>query len=61
MNPVTREVKEQRSIPLPDLLDAVSLDRTKVVQVVERHESLKLKAKITEKQNLAYHEVLFIE
>lgn len=61
MNPVTREVKEQGSIPLPDLFDEVNLDRTKVVQVVEQHKLLKLKAKITEKQNIAYHEVVFVE
>ena len=58
MNPVRAILEEQGCIPLPDLLQRVSLDRTKVLQVIQEHESIDLKVRVDEDRNIAYHEVM---
>lgn len=59
MNPVVEKVRSQGSIPLPDLLQSLDLERTKIIQIAREHQQIELQSVIDNKRNLAYHEVSF--
>ena len=57
MNPVVEKLRSQGSIPLPDLLQSLDLERTKIIQIAREHQQIELQSVIDNKRNLAYHEV----
>ena len=57
MNPVVKKIEEEGKIPLPDLLNQLEMDKSKVLEVVHNHSSLNTEFVYDEKIDLAYHVV----